>query len=57
MERSGELRELIRSLMQHPGSGGDGIGWVPARVAAVPVITVQKIPHEPVKIRQLPEMQ
>lgn len=51
MEHAGELCELIRSLVRQPGTGG-----APARVAAVPVITVQKILDELVKIRQLPEI-
>jgi membrane protein YdbS with pleckstrin-like domain len=57
MEHAEELRELIRTLVRQPGTGGDGTGGAPARVTAVPVITDQKILDELIKIRQLLEMQ
>ena len=57
IEHAGELRELIRSLVRQPGTGGDGTGGAPFRNAAVPVTTDQKILDELVRIRQLLEMQ
>lgn len=57
IEHAEELRELIRSLVRQPGTGGDGTGGVPFRNAAVPVTTDQKILDELVRIRQLLEMQ
>jgi membrane protein YdbS with pleckstrin-like domain len=57
IEHAEELRELIRSLVRQPGTGGDGTGGAPIRIAAVPVTTDQKILDELVRIRQLLEMQ
>jgi hypothetical protein len=57
MEHAEELRELIRTLVRQPGTGGDGTGGAPARVKAVPIITDQKIRDELIKMRQLFEMQ
>mgnify|MGYP001589285367 CR=1 FL=1 len=56
MEHAEELRELIRSLVRYPGTGGEGTGGAPARILAVPVTTDQKILDELVKIRQLLEI-
>jgi hypothetical protein len=57
MEHPEELRELIRSLVRQHGTGSDGIGGAPARGAAVPVSTNQKILDELVRIRQPLEVQ
>lgn len=57
IEHAEELRELIRSLVRQPGTGGDGTGGAPFQSTAVPVTTDQKILDELVRIRQLPEMQ
>jgi uncharacterized protein len=57
MEHAEELRELIRSLVRQPGTGGDGTGGNPVPIPAVPVTTDQKILDELVRIRQLLEVQ
>lgn len=57
MEHAGELRELIRSLVRQPGTGGDGTGGAPARAPSSPAAVDQKILDELVKIRQLLETQ
>jgi hypothetical protein len=46
MEHAEEIRELIRSFLPQPITGGDGISRTPARVPAVPVTTDQKILDE-----------
>ncbi len=57
MVHAEKLRELLRTLVRQPGTGGDGTGGAPARVMAGHVTTDPKIPIELEKIRQLPEMQ
>jgi uncharacterized protein len=57
MDHAEELRELIRSLVRQPGTGGDGTGGATARSFPVPVTLDQMILDELVKIRQLLEMQ
>ena len=57
MEHAEELRELIRPLVRHAGTSGNGTGGAPARMTAEPITTDRKILEELVRIRQLPEMQ
>jgi hypothetical protein len=57
MEHAEELRELIRPLVRHAGTSGNGTGGEPARIPAEPISTDRKILVDQRGIRQLPEMQ
>jgi uncharacterized protein len=57
MEHAEELREILRSLVRHQNSSGDGTGGTPAPAQPGPVSTDQKILEELVRIRLVLEQQ